>query len=62
VRIYAGMPVGQLIYFEISGEVKQSYQNKRSAKYRAVSDRPTPSRMYMNFRPKRSKKTWYKSR
>ncbi|MGC2288815.1 MAG: dCTP deaminase [Thermoplasmata archaeon] len=62
VRIYAGMAVGQLIYFAISGDVKQKYGSKRSAKYRTVSDRPTPSKMYLNFRPKRSKKNWYKER
>ena len=50
VRVYAGMPVGQLIYFEISGEVARSYSAKRTAKYRRVSSHPTPSRMYLNFR------------
>ncbi|MCI4360749.1 MAG: hypothetical protein L3J91_03525, partial [Thermoplasmata archaeon] len=50
VRIYAGMPIGQLIYFEISGEVENSYDRKKSAKYRTVSAHPTPSRMFMNFR------------
>jgi dCTP deaminase len=49
VRVYAGMPVGQLIYFEISGPVERSYSAKRSAKYRRVSNHPTPSRMYLNF-------------
>ncbi len=49
VRVYAGMPVGQLIYFEISGRVDRSYSAKRSAKYRRVSSHPTPSRMYLNF-------------
>jgi dCTP deaminase len=49
VRIYAGMPVGQLIYFEISGPVARSYSSKKSAKYRRVSAHPTPSRMYLNF-------------
>ncbi len=51
VRIYAGMPVGQLIYFEISGPVQRSYAQKASAKYRRVSKHPTPSRMYLNFPP-----------
>lgn len=50
VRVYAGMPVGQLIYFEISGAVARSYSVKRTAKYRRVSSHPTPSRMYLNFR------------
>ena len=49
VRIYAGMPVGQLIYFEISGPVARSYAQKKSAKYRTVSAHPTASRMYLNF-------------
>jgi len=49
VRVYAGMPVGQLIYFEISGPVERSYSDKRSAKYRTVSSHPTPSRMHLNF-------------
>jgi dCTP deaminase len=53
VRIYAGMPVGQLIYFEISGRIDHSYAHKRSAKYRKVSAHPMPSRMHLNFRPRR---------
>ena len=56
VRVYAGMPVGQLIYFEISGPIARSYSSKRTAKYRTVSAHPTPSRMYLNFRPKRSRR------
>ena len=52
VRVFAGMPVGQLIYFEISGRVRRSYSEKRSAKYRKVSAHPTPSRMFLNFRPR----------
>lgn len=51
VRIYGGMPVGQLIYFEISGTVERSYSAKRTAKYRRVSSHPTPSRMHLNFAP-----------
>ena len=49
VRIYAGMPVGQLIYFEISGHVERSYAEKRTAKYRRVSRHPMASRMHLNF-------------
>lgn len=52
VRIYKGMPIGQLIYFEVSGEVEHPYATKRSAKYAAVTPHPTPSRMYLNFRPR----------
>jgi dCTP deaminase len=53
VRIYSGMPIGQLIYFEISGEVEKSYDRKKSAKYTTVSAHPIPSRMYLNFRRSR---------
>jgi dCTP deaminase len=49
VRVYPRMPIGQLIYFEISGKVDRGYGEKPSAKYRSVSDRPIPSRMYLNF-------------
>ena len=49
VRVYAGMPIGQLIYFEVSGEVAHPYGAKRSAKYRTVSPHPIPSRMFLNF-------------
>jgi dCTP deaminase len=49
VRIYPGMPIGQLIYFEISGVVKRSYDQKSDAKYKTVSQHPTPSKMYLNF-------------
>ena len=55
VRIYAGMPVGQLIYFEISGPVTRSYSAKKSAKYRRVSTHPMPSRMHLNFSGARRK-------
>ncbi|MDE1819546.1 MAG: dCTP deaminase [Euryarchaeota archaeon] len=50
VRIYSGMPIGQLIYFEVSGKVDVDYARKKSAKYRKISNRPVPSRMYLNFR------------
>jgi len=49
VRIYAGMPIGQLIYFEVSGSVASPYATKASAKYATVSRHPIPSRMHLNF-------------
>jgi dCTP deaminase len=48
VRIYAGMPIGQLIYFEVSGEVQTSYSQKKSAKYNHRSVKPVPSQMWKN--------------
>ena len=33
VRVYAGMPIGQLIYFKVDGNVEVDYASKSSAKY-----------------------------
>jgi len=49
VRVYHGMPIGQLIYFEVSGEIGTSYREKRSAKYTGRTDRPVESMMWKNF-------------
>lgn len=49
VRVYAGMPIGQLIYFEVSGVIKNSYDKKTGAKYGNVDPRPMASRMFKNF-------------
>jgi dCTP deaminase len=50
VRIYAGMPIGQLIYFAVLGEVTVPYNRKKSAKYNKRSTRPVESMMWKNFR------------
>jgi dCTP deaminase len=50
VRVYRGMPIGQLIYFEISGEIGTTYSTKASAKYTVRSDRPVESMMWKNFK------------
>jgi dCTP deaminase len=49
VRVYHGMPIGQLIYFEVSGELETSYNTKASAKYNTRTDRPVESMMWKNF-------------
>jgi len=49
VRVYHGMPIGQLIYFEISGEVGTPYDTKASAKYAQRTDKPVESMMWKNF-------------
>jgi len=49
VRIYPGMPIGQLIYFEISGEVGTPYGAKKSAKYNTRTEKPVGSMMWKNF-------------
>lgn len=49
VRIYAGMPIGQLIYFEVNGEVEIPYSRKKGAKYTKKTSRPVESMMWKNF-------------
>lgn len=48
VRVYAGMPIGQLIYFEIKGEVENAYNTKQNAKYNQKTLRPIESMMFKN--------------
>jgi dCTP deaminase len=50
VRIYAGMPIGQLIYFAVSGEVAVPYNRKKSAKYNRRTVKPVESMMWKNFK------------
>lgn len=48
VRVYAGMPIGQLIYFEVKGEILTSYNVKPSAKYNEKKPIPVESMMWKN--------------
>jgi dCTP deaminase len=48
VRIYAGMPIGQLIYFIVDGDVNVSYNKKRDAKYSKRTIKPVESMMWKN--------------
>ncbi|MBK6932194.1 MAG: dCTP deaminase [Saprospirales bacterium] len=49
VRVYAGMPIGQLIYFRIDGRVENYYNRKPDAKYNQRTDKPVESMMWKNF-------------
>jgi dCTP deaminase len=49
VRVYHGMPIGQLIYFEVSGTVNVPYHAKASAKYNTRTEKPVGSMMWKNF-------------
>jgi dCTP deaminase len=51
VRIFAGMPIGQLIYFEVGGECLVPYSSKLSAKYNTRTVKPVESMMFKNFDP-----------
>ena len=48
VRVYRGMPIGQLIYFTVQGNVDTLYNRKPSAKYNERSDKPVESMMWKN--------------
>ncbi len=48
VRIYAGMPIGQLIYFQVEGEIENYYHKKKNAKYNGRSEKPVESMMWKN--------------
>ena len=50
VKIYAGMPVGQLIYFAVAGDIEHMYNKKSSAKYNTRSPKPMESMMWKNFK------------
>lgn len=48
VKIYRGMPIGQLIYFPLDGEIGVKYNEKKSSKYTNQPDRPVESMMWKN--------------
>lgn len=48
VRIYAGMPIGQLIYFAVEGDIENYYNKKVDAKYNKRSIKPIESMMWKN--------------
>ena len=48
VRVYRGMPIGQLIYFEVEGEIVNYYNTKKNAKYNVRTDKPVESMMWKN--------------
>ncbi len=48
VRVYAGMPIAQLIYYVVDGKVKTLYNKKQNAKYSYQEKRPKESMMWKN--------------
>jgi dCTP deaminase len=48
VRVYKGMPIGQLIYFPVEGEILVPYNSKANAKYSGQPNRPVESMMWKN--------------
>jgi len=49
VKVFVGMPIGQLIYFDVHGDCDVPYKTKKSAKYNARSTVPVESFMFRNF-------------
>ncbi len=50
VKVYAGMPIGQLIYFAVDGDVQVMYNKKKNAKYNRRTNKPVESMMWKNFK------------
>ncbi|MBI3142386.1 MAG: dCTP deaminase [Bacteroidetes bacterium] len=48
VRVYAGMPIGQLIYFAVEGDIDNPYHQKKNAKYNEKTMKPVESMMWRN--------------
>ncbi|GAB3534777.1 dCTP deaminase [Pontibacter brevis] len=48
VRVYYGMPIGQLIYFEVKGGIENYYNTKQNAKYNHRTMKPVESMMWKN--------------
>ena len=48
VKVYAGMPVGQLIYFDVRGGIENMYNAKQNAKYNERTIYPVESMMFKN--------------
>lgn len=48
VRVYPGMPIGQLIYFTVKGDIENYYNKKKNAKYIERTIRPVESMMWKN--------------
>lgn len=48
VRVYKGMPIGQLIYFPVDGEILVKYNQKKNAKYSGQPNMPVESMMWKN--------------
>jgi dCTP deaminase len=48
VRVYHGMPIAQLIFYSVLGEVDVIYSNRKNSKYGNRSIKPVESMMWKN--------------
>ena len=49
VKVYKEMPIGQLIYFPVDGEIEVKYNEKKNAKYSGQHNKPVESMMWKNI-------------
>jgi dCTP deaminase len=59
IVVYPGMPIGQLSFEKIEGEVYKEYGAKKSAKYQNKTSTPIPSMMWKNWNEE--KRSWIPS-
>jgi dCTP deaminase len=50
IRVYAGMPIAQLVWHKVEGRVLRPYSKKPGAKYAGQGNQPVPSAMWRNFK------------
>lgn len=50
VKLFAGMKIAQLFYFNVESLPRVDYSQKESAKYNNQSDKPMASQMHKNFK------------
>jgi len=48
VKVYKGMPIGQLIYFPVEGPIEVAYNQKKNSKYSNQPNKPVESMMWRN--------------
>jgi len=51
VKVYAGMPLGQMSYFVKQGDILVPYDKKKDAKYNERNPLPVESMMFKNYDP-----------
>ena len=55
VKVYPGMPIGQLIYFKVKGKVITPYNKKSSSKYLGKQPIPVESMLWKEFQDSNNK-------
>lgn len=48
IRVYHGMPIAQILFFSVEGEIDTGYDHVKRSKYRSRSIKPVESMMWKN--------------